>query len=56
MFCLPACHVTINQAQRTVNMQMSYLTYYLKISGVLEGNILGERASADKKNESIYYI
>ncbi len=53
MLCLPACHVTINQGQRTVNMQMSYLTYYLKISGV---NILGERASADKKNESIYYI
>ncbi len=23
--CLPACHVTINQHQKTVNMQMCYL-------------------------------
>ncbi len=29
--CLNACHVTINQYQRTMNMQTSYLTYYLKI-------------------------
>ncbi len=45
--------VTINQHQRTVNMQMCYLIinlqYYLKILRELEVNILRERGSADER-------
>ncbi len=41
-----------NQSQRTMNMQMCNKTYYIKMSEVLQVNILSERCLADSETES----
>ncbi len=41
-----------NQSQRTMNMQMCNKTYYIKMSEVLQVNILGERGLADSETKS----
>ncbi len=41
-----------NQSQRTMNMQMCNKTYYIKMSEVLQVNILSERGLADSETKS----
>jgi len=57
---MPACHVTINQSQRTVNIQMWYLIieiFILKSQVGLQVNILVERGSDYQKVwEYLHYM
>ncbi len=55
-FFLPECFVTINQWQRTVNMQMCYLTYYRKISWGTSNKYTGLADMKEKKGLAILQL
>lgn len=53
LYCLPTCHVTLNQHQRAVNVQKSYFIIKLLI---LQVHIFGERRSDDTQKMFFFYV